>query len=451
MPKKGNKEEIVKGAGLTYEDYARLPEDGPRYELAGGKFVMLIKFTLLLHPLKNKAFLMLWVSQFLNVTGDAIFSVALGLFLLQRAHPAQDLGVVLGAVAFGAATSLMYGGVLADRFRKSRVLIVSDILRLLGVLGIIILGGKSSLILLGTLGLFIGIGEGLYRPTYSALIPEIIDEKNIRAANGLRSATNRVAAMIGAALGGVLAAAAGPSFALWVDVITFAVSIMILLLIRDSVHHRPDEESLLNSAISGLSYVIHRPWMSAIILQGMLQVAFVVAPVTILLPLVFGQVHSELYGITLSVEAFGAFLGSFMGASFISSRPGLYAMIALMLQVPQLVILASGFHVWLLVPSSFLTGFGLSAFGVIWITSLQLITPREKLGRVLSIDALGNSVISPLGFILVGYLLPLVGFQFVAWFALGVLVTSILGALLIPGVIELGGGLKNSGLGESHG
>ncbi|CCQ98640.1 hypothetical protein CULT_930009 [[Clostridium] ultunense Esp] len=58
MQKKGNKEEIVKGEGLTYEDYARLPEDGPRYELAGRKFVMLRNFSLLLRPLKNKAFLM---------------------------------------------------------------------------------------------------------------------------------------------------------------------------------------------------------------------------------------------------------------------------------------------------------------------------------------------------------------------------------------------------------
>lgn len=413
---------------------------------------MLGNFTYLLQPLKHTAFRWLWFGQFLNVAGDAVFGVALSLALLYRAHPAKDMGVVLGTVSIGMVASLIYGGVLADRFRKSRVLIISDVLRVTGVLGIILLGAEAPLLILSAFGLLIGVGEGMYRPTYAALIPEVIDEQDIRAASGLRSATNRLAAIVGAALGGILASAASPNFALWIDVVTFAISIVILIFIHDSVQPGREEESVVGAAISGLSYVFHKPWMSAVMLQGMLQVAFVVAPVALLLPLILGKAHPELYGIALSLEALGAFLGSLAGASFSSKRPGLLAMIALMLQAPQLIILATGSHVWLLVPFGFLTGFGLSVFGVIWTTSLQITTPREKLGRVLAIDALANSAVTPLGLIATGNLLPIMGYEVVAWTAEGVLLVSILGALTIPGVIQLGGsGTADSTLSENHG
>jgi MFS family permease len=69
-----------------------------------------------------------WIGQFVNIVGDAVFMVAVALYLLPREDAPAAIGLVLGASAIGVV-SLLVGGASADRYRRSRIIIASDLVR----------------------------------------------------------------------------------------------------------------------------------------------------------------------------------------------------------------------------------------------------------------------------------------------------------------------------------
>lgn len=89
---------------------------------------------LIAHP----AFVRVWVGQAVNVTGDAIFGVALALWLLDRHDSARALGMALGSLAVGTVVSILIGGVLADRYRRSRVIVVADLVRMASLAALVL-------------------------------------------------------------------------------------------------------------------------------------------------------------------------------------------------------------------------------------------------------------------------------------------------------------------------
>jgi MFS family permease len=396
----------------------------------------------LLRPLRHRTFRRVWAGQLLNGVGDGVFAVAVALLLLPRPDPGHALSVVLGLTSLGGVVSLLVGGALADRYRCSRVIVGADLLRAAGLLVLLLAGALGPMWALAAGACLMGLGSGLYRPAYSALLRDLVPDEDVRPASALRSMSNRLAAVVGGALGGLLAASLSARTALWIDLATFAVSLLTLVAVGD---RRPQGDrgeegtSLLQEVRDGLRYVRRRPWMVAVMVQGALQIALVAGPVAVLLPLLVGGDHSVLYGWVVALEGAGALLGATWGASLEPRRPGLVAMCALLAQLPQTLALALGAPAWTLLPCGALTGLGMSVFGVLWMTQLQLVTPREQLGRVLSVDALANSSLSPVGLLLVGALLPLLGTAALAWCASAVLLLSVLAVLPVPGLAGLGG------------
>jgi MFS family permease len=398
----------------------------------------------LIEPLRSASFSRVWAGQLMNVLGDGVYSVAIALFLLPRKNAPETLGLVLGLSALGSVISLLIGGVLADRHRRSRVIAASDVLRAAGLALILVKGPDSPLpVLLGG-ALMMGLGSGLYRPAYGALLPSLVPKEQVRAVNALRSFTNRAGVILGAAAGGVLAAAVSPRAALILDLVTFGISVLTVLGLKESTPSRKGREGWLQEVSAGFRYVRGSRWMVAVMLQGTVQLALVIAPVTVLLPFVLGKEGGWL-GTAISAEAVGALAGSAVGGMLQTQRPGAVSLIALLASAAQTLALALGAPAWVYVPASFVAGFGLSVMAVLWTSALQLQTPREQLGKVLALDALANSALLPVGLALTGWLLPRLGQVGLAWAATIALVASLLAISPVPGVLSFGAGSTDHG------
>lgn len=390
-----------------------------------------------LAPLRHPAFRRAWLGQLANGVGDAMFVVALSLMVIQRQAAASSLGTVLGAQTLGYVLVLLFGGVFADRHRRSRVIIASDLLRAAAVSALILLGADAPLAALAACAFAVGAGSAIYRPAYGALLPSLVPEEAIASGNALRSLTNRLAGVLGPAVGGLLVAAGGVSLTLGVDVATFVVSILTLVRLPDpfEVTNVKESEGLVTAAWEGVKIVLARPWIASVIAQGAVQMGFVVAPATILLPIVLKRLDAEpAFGPLLAVEAVGAILGALAGARVAPRRPGVIAMFALLLQGPQLVALGYSAPLPLLALGMALAGFGLSVFAVLWTSALQTRVPRTYVGRVLSLDALGTSAIEPLGLACAGWLVGALGFSTTSIVAFAVLVGSVVSVIVVPGV-----------------
>ncbi|MBF6454706.1 MFS transporter [Nocardia cyriacigeorgica] len=393
-----------------------------------------------LEVLRFPVFRRVWAGQLVNMVGDAMFAVVITLFLAKRDDGVQAIGVVLACVATGGVVSLLIGSGLIDRFRRTRVIIVSDLIRAVAVISILTLGVDAPLVVLAALSLCMGVGGGIYRPAYGALIPSLVPADHVRPANALRSMSNRLAAIVGAAIGGIAVASAGAEFALVANVAAFTVSVLTLLGVADSAPSRNDDESsFLEEAVGGARYVLTQRWQLAILIQGAVQIALVMGPLSVLIPMLYAEEwDGRLVGLIVAAEALGAFAGSAWGGTVQTTRPGLWGMLALSAQLPQVAAVAMVAPAWVIIPASAVAGIGLSLFGVLWISALQTGTPPDLLGRVLSIDALTNSALSPVGLLLAAATIPLIGPEPVAWAAAVILVASIAAVLPVRGVAKLG-------------
>ncbi|MBF6095741.1 MFS transporter [Nocardia cyriacigeorgica] len=392
-----------------------------------------------LEVLRFPVFRRVWAGQLVNMVGDAMFAVVITLFLARREDGVQAIGIVLACVATGGVVSLLIGSGLIDKFRRTRVIIVSDLIRAIAVISILTLGVDAPLVVLAALSLCMGIGGGIYRPAYGALIPSLVPADQVRPANALRSMSNRLAAIVGAAVGGIAVASAGAELALVANVAAFTVSVLTLLGVADSAPARTDDESsFLDEAIGGARYVLTQRWQLAILLQGAVQIALVMGPLSVLIPMLYAEEwDGRLVGMIVAAEALGAFVGSAWGGAVQTTRPGLWGMLALSAQLPQVAAVAMVAPAWAIIPASAVAGIGLSLFGVLWISALQTGTPPDLLGRVLSIDALANSALSPVGLLLAAATIPLMGPEPVAWVAAVILVVSIAAVLPVRGVARL--------------
>lgn len=385
---------------------------------------------------RHQRFRLAWFGQLVNVTGDALFGVALTLFLLPRGDAATAIGLVLGAMSVGGIVSLLIGGALADRHRRTRIVVLSDLVRVAGLLGLLAVGREGGLPSLGLFAAITGVGGGLYRPAYGALFPALVPPEAIPSANAARSLTNRFATIVGAALAGVLVAATNPVVVMWLDAATFLVSVATMLAIREAPLPVRSAGSAWQDVVDGLRFVRRRSWLSAVMLQGTAQVAFVISPVQVALPIVVGTESEAWLGYVVAAEAFGALVGATLAASLRPERPGRLSVLALLLQLPQLLALGWMSSVAIVAAASVLAGFALSVFGVLWVSALQTRVVNEQLGRVMSLDALAATGLAPVGLGVAGWAIGAFGTPGVMAFAGAVLVISVVAVLPVPGVLD---------------
>jgi MFS family permease len=143
-----------------------------------------------------------WIGQFVNIVGDAVFMVAVALYLLPREDAPAAIGLVLGASAIGGVVSLLVGGASADRYRRSRIIIASDLVRGCGLGLLLLLGRDAPLWALAAAAAVMGSSTGYYRPAYLSLLPTLVPVEILPDANAVRALTSRFAIIIGSALGG---------------------------------------------------------------------------------------------------------------------------------------------------------------------------------------------------------------------------------------------------------
>lgn len=390
--------------------------------------------------LQVPAFRWLFTGQAVSSLGDQVFPVAVAALVVQRGGTAGQLGLVL-ASRFGALVLFaLLGGVWADRLPRVRVLRAADLLRLLALVGLAVASAvtEPGVLVLAALVFFVGAGEAFFRPAFSALLPTVLPADALASGNALSNASQHIALVAGPGLAGLVLLFSGPDALFAVDAATFGVSLLTLLRVAEPPHEPAARSRVLTEMGEGLAAVRARPWIAAVLAMATAQLLLVVAPCTVLLPIVLREAGEPeaAYGLVLATGAVGGLLGALACARW---RPrhvgttGLFllttyaaAPLALLVEAPAPVLAAA----W------FLAGAGLSPFIVWWETSLQSAVPRHLLARVVSVDWLCSLALLPAGLALTGPVTAAVGRGPVLVVAAVVVVGTSLLPLLVPGVAD---------------
>lgn len=187
---------------------------------------------------KYGGFRALWTGQLLSQMGNAVFLI-MGLWEIQLRQP-----VLLAAAGLAMSLPAMlavFGGVYVDRMDPRRIMLWTDGLRGAAVaLGIVALAVPGSLmpVIIALLGIN-SLGNALFGPAESALIPWLVATDDLAGANGLYSLTTQLSSTIGSAIGGAAIVALGITVVFSLDLATFWLSALAILLMMRSVAARP--------------------------------------------------------------------------------------------------------------------------------------------------------------------------------------------------------------------
>jgi len=378
-------------------------------------------------------------AQFISVMGDAAFTVALAGILLLHGRSGV-FSVSVAAQILGGVLALPVSGLVADRLKRRNLMVGSDLTQTVLVLAVLAVFDTHHLLVVPPLSFLMGAAGAVFVPAGGALMAQLVPQEDLRASNSARSFSVKMSGLVGPALaGGVLVLTTRGALIL-IDAASFLISAALLSRIRteplEEARAAGPRRSMVTEARDGLRVVRERPWVTAIMLQGAVQVAMILGPEQVLVPIYLSRHRAgNVYGVVLSCQAVGAMAGALLGPRAPRNSTGLWALCSLALVMPELVVFMTGGSVWFLPMTSCLTGGAFAFFGVLWISSLQVAIPREVQGRVFALDGLANSALLPLGVVLVPAVLAATSLSVIGSVLLVALLVSTIAPAFVPGVL----------------
>ena len=217
-------------------------------------------------PSGMAGFTTVWLGQLVSLLGSGMTAFAITIWAWQETGEATALALV-GFFAFAPTVLLSpIAGALVDRLNRKLVMMLSDLGASIAALVMLFLylSGNLQIWHLYLLGAWAGAFNAFQFPAYSAAISTMLSKTQYARANGMLSLAESAAGIAAPVLAGVLLALFGIGWILVIDLVTFCIAILTLLLVHIPQPERSSEGlqnrgSLLQESVYGFKYILRRP------------------------------------------------------------------------------------------------------------------------------------------------------------------------------------------------
>ena len=345
--------------------------------------------------------------QSVSLMGTWMQMTAQAWLVLTLSNSASALGVIVALQTLPVLILGPYGGVIADRVNKLRLMI--SLQTAMGVqaliLGILTVTGEVRLWQVGVLAALLGLNNAFENPARQSFMLEMVGRDSLRTAVSLNSTMVNVARVVGPAIGGVLIATTGVGVCFLINAASFIVVVWTLVsLDRSAITPSTPLARGKGQLREGLRYVASTPELGIPLLMMALAGVFAFE-FQVTLPVFAKQAldqGSEGFGLMTAAMGVGAVGGGLLVAA--RGKTGLR----------PLTIAAAAFGVVLLLASMaptlplalgalVLVGWGSVTFMAIGNTTLQLAAAPEMRGRVMSLWFVAFQGSTPIGGPLLGW------------------------------------------------
>jgi MFS family permease len=392
-----------------------------------------------LAPFRLRDFRLLWTGLTVSLLGDGIFLVAIAWQAYEISNSPVALAVTGVAWTLPSVVLLPFSGVMSDRLGRRPLMITAYLLRASAttVIGLVCVFGTVQIWHLVALSAVFGVGDALFMPSFTALVPEIVPKHLLVQANSLDQTMRPLAMQFaGPALGGAIVGSIGPGGAFLIDgaSLMFGAAMLALMHVSAAVRPQDDRPSMLADLREGAAYVRHNVWLLSTLLAFSLTVLAFWGPVEVLVPyLIRNGVGGGAGGFGLVLAAGGA--GAILTAVVVSTTGVPRRRLAFTFGVFIVAGYATALyglagHLWQMALVSALSGACFSAGLIAWATIMQTRVPSELLGRVSSLDWMVSSALVPVSYALVGPVSRLIGVRETLVVA-GLIAGSVLLAVLL--------------------
>jgi MFS family permease len=369
----------------------------------------------MMHVMSLRDFRLLFAGSTTSLLGDQFALVATPWLTLKLSGDPLALGIVLALEGFPRAVFMLLGGAITDRFSPRLIMLISDVIRFLltALMTLVIFTGTVQIWMLYAFGLGFGLVAGFAIPAGNSIVPMLVEERDLQAGNSIMMGSVQLLGFVGPTIAGILIgrysnSSLGIGLAFAIDALSFAVSAACLWLIRaggrknQSTGNVPEKESIWISILNGVKYLwndkVLRMMFSVILAINFL----VVGPLLVGIPVLADQRLPEgavAFGLLMSASAGGNLIGYLLAGSL--PRPSGTAM--RMILVGLLagfggVVGSLGFipSTWVDFTLLLVLGLGNGYIAITLFTWMQMRTPKEMLGRMMSLLTLSSAGLVPI-------------------------------------------------------
>ncbi|MHB2027460.1 MAG: MFS transporter [Acidimicrobiales bacterium] len=358
--------------------------------------------------LSNTNYPKFFFGQTTSLVGTWMQTTAQSWLVYTLTHSATDIGFVVALQTLPVLVLGPYGGVIADRVDKRRLMIALQ--SLMGVQAAILAALSLTHVVtyvdVCALAVVLGLNNCFENPSRQAFVLEMVGPNDLRNAVSLNSTMNNVARAVGPAAAGVLIASVGEGWCFAVNAVSF-IAVVASLLAMDKSLLSPSVPTVRakGQLRDGFRYVARTPSLAfpliMMALVGMLAYEFQVT-----LPVYAERVlhgNSEIYGVLMAAMGIGAVIGGLWTAA--RGKTGTRAMVgASMIFGVVMTLAAVAPDLALGLVALALVGFASVSFLSMANSTLQLNTEPQMRGRVMALWAVAFMGSTPIGGPVIGWI-----------------------------------------------
>jgi MFS family permease len=377
--------------------------------------------------LLNRNFRLLWIGEGISLLGDQFYMIALPWLVLSLTGDALAVGTVMALAGIPRALFMLVGGALTDRFTPRRLMINSNLARMIltGLLAVLVLTNLIQLWMLYALALFFGLADAFFFPAQTSIVPQLVDKDQLQKGNAIIQGTAHVSLFVGPILAGVTISwldggashsTAGIALAFALDTFSFIASIILLGMMRvEPVSASVDkaESGVIASIREGLLYVWNDATLKIVFPITMGLNILINGPFAVGIPVVARTRFPEgaaAFGLILSLFGGGALLGTVLAGVLPKPSKKLLGTVSLSV----LSVMGIGLAVIGVAPTMYIAATAALVMGsvngyanIMLITWLQQKVAPEMTGRIMSLVMFAAIGLNPVSTSLAGALIGL--------------------------------------------
>ena len=366
--------------------------------------------------LKYPNYRLFYYGQSISLIGTWVQNIAMGWLIYRLSGSALLLGTVAFAQQIPSLFIMPFAGVLADRFNRHKVIIISQAAAMMVafLLAALVLTDNITIPIIIVLAAVNGVILAFDTPFRNSFVPDIItNRKDLSNAIALNSSLFNLARFVGPPIGGLLIAAVGEGWCFFINGVSFFAVIIALMAMKVNLKiQKKKRPSILWELKEGIFYALNeKPLRYLLLLVGMSSLFGL--PFQALLPVFAADVLSgdaAMLGLLTGALGFGALAGAFFLASRknTTSLPLITFRNAVMFAF-GLAIFAVSTNIVLSFVMIAIVGFGMVVHYNSTNAIIQTIADEDKRGRVVALYSLSFMGITPLGSILAGLISEYLG------------------------------------------
>lgn len=352
----------------------------------------------------NRNFFLLWQGQLVSVFGDALYSMALGFWVLQETGSTTIMGSIMALVTIPRIILGPFAGVIVDRCDRKKLIILGDLIRGIGMLiiAMLALNGSLKIWMVMLMGIVLGICSSFFNPSIQSVLPEIVPSDKLIKANSSYQMATTGADIVGQSIGGLLYTVIGAPLMFLVNSVSYLFSAFTEGFIKiPKIEIKNINITFREDFMEGIKFILRfKGLIRSLIMAFFVNFLFGMIRVLIIPWFVSDpSLGMAKYGVLNGFQSFGFLIGTLV-LSFITikSNHKYNVYIFSIVTFVSLIGLGAFINNFVIIIICFTSAFEfMFVFNTVANSTIMELTPADKRGKVFATIGTLAMAISPIG------------------------------------------------------